>query len=79
MPRQKVPGGYFGLVLVTLGPVVIILLAIYSQYAEAGFTSIGYALVGMAIGAVLYFPLRRLLKPGVPDVDPFKAHEEELF
>jgi amino acid transporter len=79
MPRQKVPGGYFGLVLVTLGPVAIILLAIYSQYAEAGFTSIGYALVGMAIGAVLYFPLRRLLKPGVPDVDPFKAHEEELF
>jgi hypothetical protein len=33
----------------------------------------------MAIGAILYFPFRRILKPGVPDVDPFKAHEEELF
>jgi hypothetical protein len=27
----------------------------------------------MVIGAVLYFPLRQLVKPGVPDVDPFQT------
>jgi amino acid transporter len=77
VPRQKVPGGWFGLVLVTLGPTAIILLAIYSQFAEAGLSSLGWALVFMAIGAILYFPLRRYLKPGIPDVDPFASPPEE--
>jgi hypothetical protein len=27
----------------------------------------------MALGAVLYFPLRKFVKPGVPDVNPFEA------
>jgi amino acid transporter len=72
LPRQKVPGGYVGLVLVTLGPAAIILLAIYSQFVEEGLKSLGLALVAIAVGAVLYFPIRRLIKPGVPDVDPFE-------
>ena len=72
LPRQKVPGGYVGLVLITLGPVAIIALAIYSQVAEEGLNSLGLALIAIAIGAVLYFPIRRLIKPGVPDVDPFE-------
>jgi amino acid transporter len=72
LPRQKVPGGYLGLVLVTLGPTAIILLAIYSQFVEEGLTSLGLALVAIAVGVVLYFPIRRLIKPGVPDVDPFE-------
>jgi amino acid transporter len=71
MPRNKVPGGYLGLVLVTLGPTAIILLAIYSQYLEEGFNSLGWALAFMAVGVLLYYPFRRILKPGVPDVDPF--------
>jgi len=71
LPRQAVPGGYLGLVLVTLGPSAVILLAIYSQIIEVGFSSIGWALGFMALGVVLYFPIRRNLKPGVPDVDPF--------
>ena len=77
VPRQRVPGGYFGLVLVTVGPVAIISLAIYSQFAEEGFSSLGWALVFMAVGAILYFPFRRYLKPGVPDVDPFASPPEE--
>ena len=60
------PGGYLGLVLVTLGPTAIILLAIYSQIVEEGLTSLGLALVAIAVGAVLYFPIRRCVKPGVP-------------
>jgi amino acid transporter len=70
--REKVPGGYVGLVLVTLGPVAIILLAIYSQISEEGFKSVGLALIAMAVGALLYFPIRRFIKPGKPDIDPFE-------
>jgi amino acid transporter len=72
-PRQKVPGGLWGMALVTLGPTAVILLAIYSQVAEEGFKSIGWALLFMAVGAVLYFPFRKWLKPGVPDVNPFES------
>lgn len=76
-PRQKVPGGIPGLVLVTLGPVAIILLAIFSQYSEEGFQSIGWSLALMALGMVLYFPIRHFIKPGVRDVDPYQASLEE--
>ncbi|NMB89622.1 MAG: APC family permease, partial [Chloroflexi bacterium] len=76
-PRQAVPGGILGLVLVTLGPTAIILLAIFSQYMEEGFTSIGWALAFMALGAIVYVPIRRWIKPGVPDVDPFEVGAEE--
>jgi amino acid transporter len=76
VPRDRVPGGYLGLVLVTLGPVLIITLAIYSQFVEEGLSSLGWALAFMAVGAVLYFPFRRYLKPGVPDVNPFESPPE---
>jgi amino acid transporter len=76
LSRNKVPGGYFGLTLITLGPMIIIGLAIYSQVAEEGFNSIGLALVAMALGALLYYPILKLVKPGVPDVDPYQAGEE---
>lgn len=73
LERRKVPGGWFGLVLVTLAPALIIILAIYSQYVEEGMASISWALIAMAVGALLYFPIRAYVKPGVPDVDPFVA------
>jgi amino acid transporter len=76
IPRKKVPGGYIGLALVTLAPLSIILLAIYSQFTEEGMTSISWALVAMAIGVILYFPLKKWTKPGVPDVDPFVLTED---
>jgi len=77
VPREKVPGGVFGMILVTLGPTAIILLAIYSQYIDAGWSSIGWALGFMAVGALLYVPFRRRYKPGIPDIDPFKSPPEE--
>lgn len=78
-PRQRVPGGWPGLVLVTLGPAAIIILAIASQYMDAGFSSIGWALAFMLLGVLVYLPIRLRVKPGVPDVDPYHApeHEEE--
>ncbi len=76
IPRDKVPGGYLGLTLVTLGPTIIILVAIYSQVVEEGLSSLGLALVAMLVGALLYLPIRRFVKPGVPDVDPFVTEGE---
>jgi amino acid transporter len=73
LPRNKVPYGYLGLIYVTLFPLIIVVVAIYSQISEEGFNSIGWALIAMAVGAILYFPIRKWIKPGVPDVDPFDA------
>ena len=47
------------------------------QIIEVGWSSIGVSLVLMLLGALLYIPIRRLIKPGVPDVDPFVASEGE--
>jgi amino acid transporter len=77
LPRDRVPWGWLGMVLVTVGPVAIIAVASWSQYQEAGFASLGWALAAMAVGVVLYFPMRWFLKPGVPDVDPFRPGPEE--
>jgi len=74
--RQKVPGGWVGLSLVTLAPLAIVILAIYSNYVESGMDTISWALLAMAIGAIVYFPIRKLIKPGIPDVDPFRSSEE---
>jgi amino acid transporter len=77
VPRQKIPGGTLGLLLVTLGPFIIFFLAVYSQIVEEGFNSLWLALVAIVIGAVLYFPIKRRIKPGIPDVNPFEASPEE--
>jgi amino acid transporter len=76
VPRSKVPGGYFGLTLITLAPLAIIVLAIYSQITSEGPGSILLALGATLLGVILYFPLRMWIKPGVPDVDPF-AYDAE--
>jgi amino acid transporter len=72
-PRDRVPGGMAGLVVASVSLTAIILIAFASQIIDAGWGSIGVALALMSVGAVLYFPIRKLLKPGVPDVDPFEA------
>jgi amino acid transporter len=82
LPREKVPGGWFGLGLITLSMTAIVILAIYSNYMESGMDSISWALGAMAIGAALYFPARLYLKVQVvglkvPDVDPFEASEND--
>jgi amino acid transporter len=76
--REKVPGGKLGLFLVTLGPGAIIGLAVYSQIIEEGFSALWLALVAVVVGALLYFPIRKFVKPGVPDVDPFRVSEAEV-
>jgi len=71
LPRQKIPGGYFGLAIVTILPALIIILAIYSNFIEFGMATITWALIAMAIGVILYFPIKKWIKPGIPDIDPY--------
>jgi amino acid transporter len=76
-PREKVPGGWFGLVLITLSMIAVVILAIVFNYLDSGMETISWALIAMAIGAVLYFPIRKWIKPGIPDVDPYIEAETE--
>ena len=76
-PRQKVPGGWFGLALITLLMTGVVVLAIISNYTESGMDSISWALAAMVIGAIVYFPMRYIIKRGVPDVDPYQSPAEE--
>ena len=75
-PRDRVPGGMCGLSLASVSLGGIILIAFASQIIEVGWGSIGVSLVLMLLGAALFIPIRNKIKPGVPDVDPFVAHEE---
>jgi amino acid transporter len=76
VPRDAVPGGYFGLTLVTLGPLVVIAFAVYSQIVTEGLNSLWLALAAMVLGAILYLPIRKFIKFGIPDVDPFRIELE---
>ena len=52
-------------------------LAIYYQHVHVveGMASASQERTAMAIGALLYLPIRKWIKPGVPDVDPFETAE----
>ena len=76
-PRDRVPGGVWGLSLTSFSLAGIILIAFASQIIEVGWGSIGVSLALMLLGAALYFPIRQMIKPGIPDVDPFEAGSEE--
>ena len=69
-----------GLLIVTLLPSLLIILAIYSNIRDSGMTALWLPIVFIAAGAVLYFPLRKWVKQrgNVPDIDPFVLdHPEE--
>jgi amino acid transporter len=56
-PREKVPGGWFVLVLITLSMTAVVTLAVVFNYLDSGMDSISWALYAMAIGAALYPPI----------------------
>ena len=74
LQRQRIPGGWPGLILVTAGPVVVLAVAVYSQINDVGWDAVTLSIATIVVGAILYFPIRAFIKPGIPDVDPF--HEE---
>ncbi len=72
LPRNRVPGGVWGLVYIVVAPLTIILIAIVSQIIDYGWAgAVGWALIAMVVGAVLYFPIRKWVKKDIPDVDPY--------
>jgi amino acid transporter len=75
-PRQKVPGGWFGLALITLSMTAVVTLAVVFNYLDTGMSSISWALYAMAFGVIVYIPIRLWIKPGIPDVDPYEAPAE---
>ena len=62
IPRSKIPGGWSGLIIVTLLPAAVIVFAIVSQVMEEGWQAIWLAAIAIAIGAILYFPFKHYLK-----------------
>ena len=74
--RQRIPGGWPGLVLATAGPVLVLGIAVYSQIVDVGWDAVTLSIGAIVVGAILYFPLRAYTKPGVPDVDPY--HEDAV-
>jgi amino acid transporter len=79
IPRWRTPGGWPVLLIVTLLPSLLIILAIYSNISESGLTALWLPIVFMAAGAVLYFPLKKWVKQrnNIPDIDPFVLDEAE--
>lgn len=77
LQRQKVPGSWFGLILVTVAPLIVVVTAIVSRIADSGSSSIFWALGAIALGMLVYIPIRMFVKPGIPDVDPFVADAQE--
>jgi amino acid transporter len=79
IPRWRTPGGWPVLLIVTILPSLLIILAIYSNISESGLTALWLPIVFMAAGAVLYFPLKKWVKQrnNIPDIDPFVLDEAE--
>ncbi len=78
LPRNRVPGGVIGLIYIVVAPLSIIVLAIVSQIADYGWQgAIGWGLIAMAVGAILYFPIRKWVKKDIPDVDPYILNAPE--
>jgi amino acid transporter len=72
--RKRIPGGWPGLVIVTAGPIAVLGIAVYSQINSVGWDAVTLSIAAIVVGAILYFPIRAFIKPGIPDVDPY--HEE---
>lgn len=78
LPRNRVPGGVIGLIYIVVAPLSIIVLAIVSQIADYGWQgAIGWGIIAIIIGAILYFPIRKWVKKDIPDVDPYVLNEPE--
>jgi len=55
----------------------VVTLAIVFNYLDSCWDSITWAVGAMIIGAIVYFPIYKWIKPGIPDADPYAAPMEE--
>ncbi len=74
MERKRIPGGWPMLILMTAGPILVLGIAVISQIQSVGTDAVTLSIGAIVVGALLYLPIRRFIKPGIPDVDPY--HEE---
>ena len=76
VPRARIPGGWAGLITVTLAPFVIIAIAVYSQFVEEGLNSLWLAMAAIGVGIIIYFFMKKYVKPGIPDINPWEPGPE---
>jgi amino acid transporter len=78
LPRNRVPGGVWGLIYIVIAPLTVIVIAIVSQVMDYGWeSSIGWGFIAILIGTLFYLPIRKWVKPGIPDVDPYVLNATE--
>jgi amino acid transporter len=77
LPRNRVPGGWAGLVIVTILPAGLICAAIYWQVRDEGLWAIWGALITVFVGIIMYFIMKYAVKPGIPDIDPFVLGDDD--
>jgi len=65
----KVPGGWFGIVLVCLFPAAVLALAVISTIQEEGISALYLSLAAMATTPIAYWLLRKFVKKDQPDVE----------
>lgn len=64
----RVPGGWPGIIVVTLLPTLVLALAVVSTIQEEGISALYLSLAAIATGPLLYPVFRRVFKKGQPDV-----------
>ncbi|MFN8398934.1 MAG: APC family permease [Anaerolineales bacterium] len=65
----KIPGGWFGIFLVTVFPLAVLTLAIVSTIQEEGISALYLSIAAIATGPILYPFLRKFIKKDQPDVE----------
>lgn len=65
----RVPGGWLGVAIVTILPVFVLGVAVYSTIAEEGIQALYLSLAAIASGPIVYPFLKRFIKKDQPDVE----------
>jgi len=72
----RVPGGWFGIAVVTALPAAVLALAVYSTYQEEGISALYLSAGAIATGPILYPILNRYVKKGRPSVEVPIEHDD---
>ena len=72
----RVPGGWFGIAVVTAFPTAVLALAVYSTWQEEGIGALYLSAGAIATGPILYPILNRYVKKGRPSVEVPIEHDD---
>ena len=65
----RVPGGWFGIFLITILPVGVLALAVVSTIQEEGIGALYLSIAAIATGPILYPILKKYVKKDQPDME----------